>query len=72
MKDPGYLKNFVIIRPSLFVDGKNKPATGEYRTATDNLRNAYSITRQEVAHFVVEGALKNWEKWAGQAVIVSY
>jgi hypothetical protein len=71
MKDPGYLKNVVVVRPSLFVDGDGKPAKGKYRTAIEKLPSAYTIARKEVAHFAVEGAVKNWEKWGGNVVNIS-
>jgi len=68
---PGFLKEVVVIRPSLLVDGDDKPAKGAYRTSTDELKGAYTISRKEVAHFVVEGPLKHWDDWRGKVVNIS-
>jgi hypothetical protein len=71
LKNPGYLKNVVVVRPSLLVDGDNKPAKGKYRAALEELPSAYTICRKDVAHFLVEGVLKDWERWGGNVVNVS-
>jgi len=71
MGDPGYLKDVVVVRPSLLVDNDNKPAKGKYRATVEELPGAYKIARKEVAHFIVEGVLKNWDKWGGSVVNVS-
>ncbi|KAF8498354.1 hypothetical protein JB92DRAFT_3084600 [Gautieria morchelliformis] len=71
MKAPGYLTELVIIRPSLLVDGDDKPAKGDYKTTVEEFKGVYSISRKEVAHFVVEGVLKNWEQWRGSVVKIT-
>lgn len=71
MRAPGYLTELVIIRPSLLTDGDDTPATGKYKTTLEEFKGVYSIPRKEVAHFVVEGVLKNWEQWKGNVVKIT-
>ncbi|KAG8735649.1 hypothetical protein FRC10_010299 [Ceratobasidium sp. 414] len=65
--------NVVIVRPSMLTDEEcladKKP--GAYR-AGPQLRNPWSISRGDVAHFVVEKALDKWDRWGGKAWVVSY
>ncbi|KAF8522167.1 hypothetical protein BU17DRAFT_45099 [Hysterangium stoloniferum] len=69
---PGYLKEVVVVRPTLLTDGDAKPAKGVYKTSIEEFRhNAYSIPRKEVAHFIVEGLLKNWAEWRGNVVRIT-
>ena len=71
MKPPGFLTELVIIRPSLLVNGNNKPAKGDYKTTLGEFNSPFSISRKEVAHFVVEGLLKNWDQWKGTVVKIT-
>ncbi|KIJ42745.1 hypothetical protein M422DRAFT_31265 [Sphaerobolus stellatus SS14] len=71
LKEPGYLKEVVIVRPSLLVNGNDSPPRGAYRTSTEELKGAYTISRKEVAHFVVEGVLKHWDQWRGKFVNIT-
>ncbi|KAG8722309.1 hypothetical protein FRC08_004147 [Ceratobasidium sp. 394] len=65
--------NVVIIRPSMLTDDEcladKKP--GAYRTGPE-LKNPWSISRGDVAHFVVEKVLDRWERWQGKTWVVSY
>ncbi|KAF8577249.1 hypothetical protein K439DRAFT_1639858 [Ramaria rubella] len=71
LRAPGFLKNLVIIRPTILTDGDDKPATGIYKATTEELRGAYSIARKEVSHFVVEGVLKHWDQWGGKVISIT-
>ncbi|GJJ12045.1 hypothetical protein Clacol_006286 [Clathrus columnatus] len=72
LREPGFLKEIVIIRPSLLVDGDDKvPAEGKYQTTTEELKKPFSITRKEVAHFITEKLLKQWEDWNGKIVKIT-
>ncbi len=56
-------------------EGKGKDRKGKvpYRTlANDEMRDGYRVSRQDVAHFIVEDALPNWSKWEGTAVNLAY
>ncbi|OCH92270.1 hypothetical protein OBBRIDRAFT_467342 [Obba rivulosa] len=72
----GELKHVVVIRPALLTDGackgdtagKNKP----YRATADELTGCYSVSRRDVAHFIVEGILAEGGRWDGQCVNIAY
>jgi hypothetical protein len=64
----GELPNIVVIRPAWLTDGA---ATGIYRT--DPLATGFkTISRKDVAHFIVEDVFQNWDKWKGQATGIGY
>ncbi|KDN48325.1 hypothetical protein RSAG8_02917, partial [Rhizoctonia solani AG-8 WAC10335] len=66
-------KNSVIVRPSLLTSGKcladTKP--GAYR-AGEVLKSAWTVSRADVGHFIVEKVLTEWDQWAGKTWVVSY
>ncbi len=72
---PGYLKSVLIVQPALYTDGVGKADTAGgkkvYR-AEDRDFSAYTISRRDVAHFIVEDALANWNKWEGKCVRLAY
>ena len=68
LPEPGTLKNILVIRPALLVDGDAK---GVYRVAEDDI-GGWTVRREDVAHFVVEGALGDWEKWQNKCVSIAY
>ena len=49
-------------------DEEGKP---KYRVGGSELSGTYTISREEVAHFIAETAVKNWDQYKGKAVIVS-
>jgi hypothetical protein len=81
--DEGSLKHVVIIRPAFLTDGECVADTGSgaksgkppYRYGTDeDLRkhNGYTVSRRDVAHFIAEEAVPNWDRWEGKRVNVCY
>ena len=75
----GELKNILVIRPAMLSDGpcKGDLASGgkaPYRVAEGNLEgsNGYRVSRRDVAHFIVEGALTGWDKWQNKLVTIAY
>ncbi|KDQ58081.1 hypothetical protein JAAARDRAFT_155747 [Jaapia argillacea MUCL 33604] len=76
----GEFKDSVIVRPALMFEGEckgdeiksAKGGKGPYRAAEGNLPGAWTISRQDVAHFIVEGILPEWEKWAGKVATIGY
>lgn len=67
LQESGFLKDVVIIRPTILVDGDvKKPAKGAYKTTTGEFKGAFSIPRKEVAHFITEAVLKHWDDWNGK------
>lgn len=73
----GQLKSVVVIRPALFTDGEcrgdgapqNKQA---YRVNEGDLSGSYMVSRKDVAHFLVEGVIKDWDTWQGKRVSIAY
>ncbi|KAH7105141.1 hypothetical protein BKA62DRAFT_634306 [Auriculariales sp. MPI-PUGE-AT-0066] len=68
--------NVAVIRPAFLTDGdcnadKNKPGKEPYRIG-EYLRGAYTISRKDIAHFVVEEAIKDFAKYKDRAVDVGY
>ncbi|KAI0083602.1 hypothetical protein BDY19DRAFT_900055 [Irpex rosettiformis] len=77
----GALKHVVVVRPALLTDGEcvadnnKKPHKAPYKFGTDEeLRkhNGYTVSRKDVAHFLVEEAIPNWERYEGKAINVCY
>ncbi|KAL4242315.1 hypothetical protein ABKN59_012015 [Abortiporus biennis] len=84
----GWFKNFVILRPALLTDGEcradvlklkeekkgKKKDKKPYRISTEEsaVADGYSISRKDVAHFIVEGAVANWDDWTGKVANLAY
>ncbi|KDQ61250.1 hypothetical protein JAAARDRAFT_191348 [Jaapia argillacea MUCL 33604] len=75
----GKFTNTVTVRPALMFDGDckgdapaNKAGKAPYRFAEGNFPGAWTISRQDVAHFIVEVILPEWEKWAGKVATIGY
>ncbi|KDQ61256.1 hypothetical protein JAAARDRAFT_152375 [Jaapia argillacea MUCL 33604] len=75
----GEFTNTVIMRPALMFDGDckgdapvNKAGNAPYRFAEGNLPAAWTISRQDVAHIIVEVMLPEWEKWTGKVATIGY
>lgn len=66
-------QNVVIVRPALFVSGECKADkdASAYRTGQE-LKSAWTISREDVGHFVAEKVFKNWDQWAGKPWVISY
>ena len=71
----GALKgSVVVVRPALLTDGEcyadKIEAKGKdkapYRVNEGDLKGSYTISRKDVAHFVVEGVVKKWDDMEGQ------
>lgn len=73
--EPGKLKHLVVVRPALLTDGSCK-ADGAtkipYRTVDGELDGGYTISRKDVAHFLVEGVLPQWDQWEGKCISIAY
>jgi hypothetical protein len=78
----GEFKSWVIVRPALLFngackadelaqkqDGKSKEP---YKVVEGDAGTGYTISRQDVGHFLVESVVKNWDKWQGKVLGISY
>ena len=66
-------RNAVIIRPALYTNGEclgDKKADA-YRTG-EELKGAWTVSRADVGHFIVEKVVADWEKWAGKGWVIAY
>lgn len=80
MPEAGGLKHGLVIRAAALTDGDcvadapSKKAKGKpYRIGEGDLdNNGWSVSRKDVAHFIVEGALKDWERWERKAMTIAY
>lgn len=43
----------------------------KYRVGGPELRGTYTISREELGHFIAENAVKNWDQFKGKAITVS-
>ncbi|KAG9037697.1 hypothetical protein FRB95_004543 [Tulasnella sp. JGI-2019a] len=68
MPDKGWLKHIVIVRPAVLTNGKMK---GKYRVGK-KLCGAYTISRLDVAHFITNDVIPNWDGYDGRAISLAY
>lgn len=74
----GSLKNVVVVRPALLTDGEcagDKVQDGQkepYRVSAGELRGAWTISRSDTAHFVVDLVVNRWEEFKGKRVTIAY
>ncbi|KAI0077667.1 hypothetical protein K474DRAFT_1661445 [Panus rudis PR-1116 ss-1] len=76
---PKELMKVVVLRPALYIgeecrgDKVTKESGKEpYRVSDGNLQTPYSISRPDVAHFIVERLLPEWQRWQGTCVDLAY
>lgn len=62
----GEINDVVVVCPAFLTDG---PLKGEYRTGG---KNYYTVGRQDVAHFITEKVLNDWNAFKGRAVSIGY
>ena len=43
----------------------------KYRVGDPGLKGTYTISREEIGHFIAENAVKNWDQFKGKAITVS-
>ncbi|KAF8066492.1 hypothetical protein FPV67DRAFT_1190201 [Lyophyllum atratum] len=79
MPEEGSLKDDVlVIRPALLTDGEcvaEKVKSGEgkeaYRVSEEEL-GGWTVSRKDVAYFVVDAALNRWDEFKGKRVSIAY
>jgi len=65
----------VLVRPSLLTDGKSlyeDKGAKAIRTGPEDLPSAWTVSRKDVAWFVANMLMKDWDSWKGKAVTISY
>ncbi|KLO12063.1 hypothetical protein SCHPADRAFT_929503 [Schizopora paradoxa] len=74
LPESGFEKHVVLVRAALLTDGKSKgdkEGNKAYRVSQEEL-GGYTISRRDIAHFIVEQALQEWEKFEGKVLNVGY
>jgi len=72
--DAGFQKRILVVRPAFLTDGKceaDDAGNAGYRASNQEL-GGYTISRKDVAHFIAEQALKDWEKFENSIINVGY
>ena len=73
----GTFSNVLIVRPAMLTDGEcvgakiEKAGKKPYRVSSEEI-SGYTVSRKDVAHFIVEDALENWEKYRNTVAIIVY
>ncbi|KAK0239490.1 hypothetical protein EDD85DRAFT_766226 [Armillaria nabsnona] len=71
----GSLKNIMVVRPALLTDGacladgSNKPA---YRLSDKEIKGGYTVSRKDVAHFVVDAVSNRWNDFVDKRISIVY
>ncbi|KAG6907151.1 hypothetical protein DXG01_010328 [Tephrocybe rancida] len=71
---PGSVQDVLVIRPAIFTDGEclaDTPGGKKYRVSEEELRG-WTVSRRDVAHFVVDAALHRWSEFSGRRVNIAY
>lgn len=78
----GSLKRVLVIRPAMFTDGESvaeKETPGgkkgkekaPYRVSESEI-GGYTISRKDVAHFIVDAVVNRWDEFEGRRVNICY
>ncbi len=59
----------VLLQCALLTDG---PETKSYRIGGNDLLKLYTISRRDVAHFMTERLLEDWDQYKGRDVSIGY
>lgn len=72
---PGSLKSVLVVRPALLTDGEclaeDPKSTQGYRVSVNELKG-YTVSRKDVAHFVVDAVLNKWAEYENKAINIAY
>ncbi|CDO70327.1 hypothetical protein BN946_scf184843.g16 [Trametes cinnabarina] len=53
-------------------DEAERTGKAPYRAVAGEIEGGYTVSRRDTAHFIVNGVLKDWEKWEGKGVVLVY
>ncbi|KAH9928707.1 uncharacterized protein B0H18DRAFT_246357 [Fomitopsis serialis] len=72
----GELQHVVAVRPALLTSGAckadKKDGKEPYRVKDCELGDGYTVSREDTAHFLVEGLLPHWDQWEGKRAHIAY
>jgi hypothetical protein len=78
LPEKGGLKDVVVVRPTILTDGACYAETAAskekkpYRVSDGEITCAYTISRKDVAHFIVEDLIPRWEEYRGKCISLAY
>jgi hypothetical protein len=58
----------MIVRVALLTDGKEK---GVYKVGAGEVEG-WTVSRRDVAHFIVDAVTNRWEQYGGRQVSIAY
>lgn len=75
----GSLKNILVVRPAILTDGECTAEAGgtdkadkpTYRVSEGEI-TGYTISRKDVAHFVVDAVTKRWDEYHNKRITIVY
>ncbi|KAF9462737.1 hypothetical protein BDZ94DRAFT_1309435 [Collybia nuda] len=69
----GTLKQVLVIRPALLTDGEcAAEGSGKSYRVSDGELKGWTVSRKDVAHFVVDAALNRWREFENKVVSIAY
>ncbi|KAJ8075205.1 hypothetical protein PM082_019533 [Marasmius tenuissimus] len=77
LPEAGTLRDVLLVRPGILTDGKcmadeegieGKPP---YRASEEDIRG-WTVSRQDVAHFIADAVLNRWEEYRNKSVTIVY
>ncbi|KAF4574558.1 NAD(P)-binding domain-containing protein [Pleurotus pulmonarius] len=72
----GTIKRILVIRPALLTDGDCKAdkagRKGEPYRASEQELGGYTVSRKDVAHFIVQAVTEKWDQYEGKRVNIGY
>ncbi|KAL0946448.1 hypothetical protein HGRIS_012671 [Hohenbuehelia grisea] len=74
LPQPGSLNRILVVRPAMFAgEGceAEKPKGKRYRVSEGDI-SGYTITREDVAHFIADAVLNRWDEYEGKRVNVVF
>jgi len=76
LPEAGSVKSIVVIRPAMLIGedckgDKAKNGKEPYRVKEADI-GGWTVSRKDVAHFIVEGVLGDWGKWEGKCISIAY
>lgn len=63
------LPEVIIVRPALLTDGEVR---GKDKTRAANQLSTYTVSRKEIARFIVDECAPGHDDWVNQGVVVGY
>ncbi len=70
----GALRNVMVVRPALLTDGDCKSDSADepaYRLSEGDI-SGWTVSRKDVAHFIVDAVSKRWNEFGDKTMTIAY